>query len=95
MLPFQVRMAELWTLHQSRELTTEESNELTMCLQANANYARKLSELHNFIYAASLAGDRTWLDELNRRVVLIHQEIQLYLGAFKISRFGKGQPGQP
>ncbi|MED4603147.1 hypothetical protein P9314_21215 [Paenibacillus validus] len=95
MLPFQVRMAELWTLHQSRELTTDESNELTMCLQANANYARKLSELHNYIYAASLVGDKTWMDELNTRAALIDQEFQLHLAAWKNSRFGKGQPGQP
>ncbi|SDD90091.1 hypothetical protein SAMN02799630_03149 [Paenibacillus sp. UNCCL117] len=91
MLPFHLRMAEIWTHHQNRELTVEEQNELSICLQANANYARKLAELHNYIDAASITGDKEWLQVLTRKLVLIEQEFRLQLAQMKKSKFEKGQ----
>ncbi|MEK8133064.1 hypothetical protein WMW72_34880 [Paenibacillus filicis] len=90
MLPFHYRMAELWTHHQARELTKDEQDELSLCLQANVNYARKLGELHNYVDAAAVVQDKPWLEELDRNITAIEQEFQLQLASMKKSKFSKG-----
>ncbi|WP_281890137.1 hypothetical protein [Paenibacillus sp. YYML68] len=89
MLPFHYRMAELWTYHQTRELTDEEQQELSLCLQANANFVGKLVELHNCITAATIAGDKMWLKELNYKLAEQSQQLQLQFNALRTSRFNQ------
>ncbi|WP_159887590.1 DUF7667 family protein [Paenibacillus puerhi] len=90
MLPFHYRMAELWTHHQTRELSAEEQNELSICLKANMNYARKLGELHNYVDAAAVVQDKPWLEDLEQKITAIEQEFQLQLASLKKSKFSQG-----
>lgn len=83
MQPFHYRMAELWTHHQARELTTEEHRELSICLQANALFARKLGELYNCAYAASVACDEQWGQELKNRIDAMEREFAIQLTDLK------------
>lgn len=64
MLSVHWRMAELWTLQQSRKLTQEEESELSICLQYNAMFARRLASLHNMSLAASMTHDSEWQHEI-------------------------------
>ncbi|MCZ8521207.1 MULTISPECIES: DUF7667 family protein [Paenibacillus] len=68
MLPVHWRLAELWTLQQSRELTEEEQSEVSACLQYNAIYARKLAGLYNLSLAASMTQDTEWQHEICARI---------------------------
>ncbi|TVY01016.1 DUF7667 family protein [Paenibacillus cremeus] len=83
MQPYHYRMAELWTYHQTRELTTTEQNELSICLQANALFARKLGDLHNYTYAASIVGDQAWQQELGLRIEKMEKEFAIQLTDLK------------
>jgi hypothetical protein len=82
-LPYHWRLAELWTLSHARELTAEEQNELTICLQANANFARKLAQLYNCAYAASLVDDKAWQEEIARRIEQIEHDFPIQLPDLK------------
>lgn len=64
MLTVHWRMAELWTTQQKRDLTESEVREMGICLQANANYARKLARLYNLSGMASQTDDIDWLHEI-------------------------------
>ena len=77
MLPFHWRLAELWTLNQTRALSAEEQTELSMCLKANANCARKLAELYNLSYAASLVDNKAWQDEIREATEKLEREITI------------------
>ncbi|TBL81272.1 DUF7667 family protein [Paenibacillus thalictri] len=68
MLPVHWRLAELWTIRQKRELTEAENTEMSLCLQLNANFARKLATLHNWSYTAALIGDTVWQHEICQRI---------------------------
>lgn len=83
MLPYHWRLAELWTLSHTRELTVEEQNELSMCLQANANFARKLAELYNYAYAASLVQDEAWRAEIQAKIEKIEHDFPIQLTDLK------------
>ncbi|MCZ8512735.1 hypothetical protein O9H85_09970 [Paenibacillus filicis] len=60
MLSVHWRLAELWTLQQQRELTEDETSEMSACLHYNAIYARKLAGLYNLSLAASITADTEW-----------------------------------
>jgi hypothetical protein len=68
MLPVHERMAELWTLRRSRELTTAEQNELFICLEANAIYVWNRLKLENMSLCASLTHDYAWLHQICERM---------------------------
>lgn len=61
MLPIHWKMAELWSLKKTRDLTQAEMDEMSLCLQANMNYARKLAGLYNLSGVASQTDDMDWL----------------------------------
>ncbi|QGQ98372.1 hypothetical protein EHS13_27545 [Paenibacillus psychroresistens] len=64
MMPVHQRMAELWTEQKTRKLTFKEIEEMEMCLEANANYARKLASLYNLSLMASMTKDWDWQHEI-------------------------------
>ncbi|TMV49706.1 hypothetical protein FE783_12505 [Paenibacillus mesophilus] len=64
MMPYHVRLAELFLLQKQRQLTDAEVLDLTHCMAANAKYCWDLVTLHNFSYAAYAAGDMAWLHEI-------------------------------
>ncbi len=63
MLPIHQRLADLWNLQKNRPLTNEELDEMTLCMEANMNFAFKLSNLYNMSGLASKIDDLDWLDE--------------------------------
>lgn len=63
-MPFHVRLAELFMLQRRRHLTDPEVIEMTHCLTANAKYCWDLVALQNLSYAAYAAGDMEWLHEV-------------------------------
>lgn len=64
MLPMHMRMAEIWTINQRRELTESEMKEMHMCMRANADYAYKLADLYNLSLMASMTDDWDWQHEI-------------------------------
>jgi hypothetical protein len=64
MLAIHWRLAELTTINKNRSLTDDELSEVSMCLEANANYAFKLSKLYNLSGIASMMDDEDWLNEI-------------------------------
>lgn len=63
-MPYHVRLAELFLLQRRRLLKDAEVLEMTHCLTANANYCWDLVKLQNMSYAAYAAGDMEWLHEI-------------------------------
>jgi hypothetical protein len=68
MLAVHQRMAELWTLRRTRELSRAEQDELMLCLEANATYVWNRLKLENLSLCASLTGDYDWLHEICDRI---------------------------
>jgi hypothetical protein len=64
MLPIHWRLAELWTIKKTRELTQEEMDEVSICLEYNANFAYKLAHLYNLSGIASMIDDEEWLQSI-------------------------------
>ncbi|CAM4261530.1 hypothetical protein L1N85_18215 [Paenibacillus alkaliterrae] len=62
------RLAELWLLQQSRELTAQEMSEMNSCLKLNAKYAKRLAEQYNFGLMASMTHDGDWLHEISAEI---------------------------
>lgn len=63
-MPYHVRLAELFLVQRRRALTDAEVLEMTHCLTANANYCWELVSLQNKSYAAYAVGDMEWLHEI-------------------------------
>ncbi|NIK66599.1 MULTISPECIES: hypothetical protein [unclassified Paenibacillus] len=73
-LPIHERLAELWIIRGSRDLTKEEQADFEHCLSVNAKHIRQIAHLHNLSLAASMAGDAAWQQEISlRREKLIGQ----------------------
>ncbi|WP_181438627.1 DUF7667 family protein [Paenibacillus sambharensis] len=63
-LPVHERLAELWVLRQSRQLTAAEQTDYEHCLAFNASYCRELAHLKNMSLLASMTSDTQWQHEL-------------------------------
>lgn len=63
-MPYHVRLAELFLLQRQRPLTDAEVMEMTHCLTANAKYCWDIVSLQNMSYAAYAAGDMEWLHDI-------------------------------
>ncbi len=63
-MPYHVRLAELFLLQKRRKLKDVEVMEMTHCLAANAKYCWDIVTLHNLSYAAYSAGDMAWLHDI-------------------------------
>jgi hypothetical protein len=74
MLAVHQRMAELWTLRKSRELTKAEQDELLICLEANTNYVWNRIKLENLSLQASLTHDYDWLHQICERIEKYEQK---------------------
>lgn len=70
-MPYHVRLAELWMLQKRRQLTDAEAIEMTHCLAANAKYCWDLIALNNMSLAAYQAGDMAWLHEICAQIEAI------------------------
>lgn len=64
MLPIHQRLADLWNLQKNRPLTNEELDEMALCMEANMNFAFKLSHLYNLSGMASKIDDLEWLSDI-------------------------------
>lgn len=62
------RIAELWSKQRKDELNASELDELTICMNAHANYYWKLSKLENLSLMASMTNDTDWLHEICNRI---------------------------
>ncbi|ATO48415.1 hypothetical protein P4V86_01955 [Brevibacillus laterosporus] len=62
------RMAELWFINKTRELTDSEMTEMSHCLSANAKRAWKIAKLKNLSLIASMTNDTDWQHELCSRI---------------------------
>ncbi|TPG72916.1 hypothetical protein EEL31_00530 [Brevibacillus laterosporus] len=51
------RMAELWVINKTRELTDSEMTEMSQCLSANAKKVWEIAKLKNLSLIASLTND--------------------------------------
>ncbi|MBG9775845.1 DUF7667 family protein [Brevibacillus laterosporus] len=58
------RMAELWFINKTRELTDSEMDEMSHCLSVNAKRAWEIAKLKNLSLVASLTSDTEWQHEL-------------------------------
>lgn len=67
-MPYHVRLAELWMTQRRRQLTDAEAIEMTHCLAANAKYCWDLVALQNMSYAAYAAGDMEWLHDICKQI---------------------------
>lgn len=63
-MPYHVRLAELFVTQKRRELTDLEVIEMTHCMAANAKYCWELVTLQNLSFAAYSAGDVEWLHQI-------------------------------
>ncbi|WP_028563075.1 DUF7667 family protein [Paenibacillus pinihumi] len=63
-LPIHERLAELWTLKSTRELTDQERMDMEHCMAVNASYCRELAHLRNISLLASMTGDSEWQHEI-------------------------------
>ena len=61
-------MAELWWKKKHGGLTEEEQRELEHCLDANMRKVRRLAELENLSYVASLVQDTDWQHEICKKI---------------------------
>ncbi|PPB10931.1 DUF7667 family protein [Brevibacillus laterosporus] len=62
------RMAELWFINKTRELTDSELTEMSHCLRANAQRAWEIAKLKNLSLIASMTNDADWQHELCSRI---------------------------
>ncbi|QDX95863.1 hypothetical protein EEL30_22710 [Brevibacillus laterosporus] len=62
------RMAELWVINKTRELTDSEMTEMSECLSANATRAWEVAKLKNLSVIASVTKDIEWQHELCARL---------------------------
>ncbi|MED1789211.1 hypothetical protein P4V47_17265 [Brevibacillus laterosporus] len=67
------RMAELWFINKTRELTDSELTEMSHCLRANAQRAWEIAKLKNLSLIASLTNDTDWQHELCSRIEKIER----------------------
>jgi hypothetical protein len=67
-MPYHIRLAELFVTQKRRTLTDVEVMELTHCMAANAKYCWDLIALQNLSYAAYAAGDMDWLHEICAKI---------------------------
>ncbi|WP_442954783.1 DUF7667 family protein [Paenibacillus sp. SYP-B4298] len=63
-LPIHERLAELWTLKGTRDLSDQETMDMEHCLAVNASYCRELAHLRNLSLLASMTGDTRWQHEI-------------------------------
>lgn len=68
MLPVYERMAELRIIQRRKKLTDAELRELEHCLDMNADYCYRLSQLYNLSLVASITEDVDWQHELCREI---------------------------
>lgn len=73
-MPYHVRMAEIFTLQRRRQLTAEELIEMTHCLAANAKYCWDLIALQNMSLAAYAAGDMEWLHDICAQIDALEEK---------------------
>ena len=73
-MPYHVRLAELFTLQRRRQLTDAEVLEMTHCLAANAKYCWDLVALQNMSLAAYMAGDMEWLHEVCNQIDALEEK---------------------
>jgi hypothetical protein len=62
------RLAELWTLQKRRKLTAGEQEEMTLCLEANAQLAWDYLKLEQLSRLASAVGDHEWQHDICARI---------------------------
>ncbi|AYB41478.1 DUF7667 family protein [Brevibacillus laterosporus] len=62
------RMAELWFINKTRELTDSEMTEMSRCLSANAKKAWEIAKLKNLFLITSMTNDTEWQHELCARI---------------------------
>lgn len=67
-MPYHVRLAELFLLQKQRQLTDAEVLDLTHCMAANAKYCWDLVALQNMSFAAYQAGDMQWLHDICEQI---------------------------
>jgi hypothetical protein len=67
-MPYHVRLAELFLMQKRRKLTDPEVMEMTHCLAANAKYCWDLVALQNMSFAAYQAGDMEWLHDICNQI---------------------------
>lgn len=72
-MPYHVRLAELFLLQKKRQLTDDEILDMTHCLAANAKYCWDLVALQNLSYAAYAAGDMQWLHEICAQIEALEE----------------------
>lgn len=75
-MPYHVRMAELWTLSKRRMLTDMEAVELNHCMAANAKYCWDLVALQNMSLAAYMVGDMEWLHEVCAQIDALGEDVK-------------------
>jgi hypothetical protein len=77
MLPIHQRLAELHTIQKRRALTEYESDEVSLCLEANSNYAHKYALLCNLSAIASEVDDIEWLNDCLIKIDKLEIEYKL------------------
>jgi len=70
-MPFHVRLAELWVTQRRRNLTEAELLEMTHCLMANAKYCWDIVTLQNLSLLAYQAQDMAWVQEICAQIEAI------------------------
>ncbi|MGG1442681.1 hypothetical protein ABE354_11670 [Brevibacillus laterosporus] len=61
------RMAELWFINKTRELTNSEMTEISHCLSANVK-SLEIAKLKSLSLIASMTSDTDWQHELCARI---------------------------
>jgi hypothetical protein len=68
MLSAHDRLAELWTINLSRELTEPEMDEMYICLKANSNYLWEVARLQQLNRLANQTNDSEWKKEIQAQM---------------------------
>ena len=66
--PIHIRMAELRSVQQLRQLTAQERIELEQCLDANIAMCWKLAKYENFFSLAYATKDVEWMHESSAKL---------------------------
>jgi len=75
MLYVHQRMAELWTAKKRRDLTKEEQDEMTFCLDVNAAFVWDMVKLQNMSLLASATDDYDWQHEICRKIEKLERQL--------------------
>jgi hypothetical protein len=67
-MPFHQRLAELWVTNQRKGLSEEETQEMYICLKANASYCWERAYLENYSFLASMTNDVDWQYEISLEI---------------------------